>query len=365
MIRQTLSSRCAALGIPSNGIFELTPRCNLRCKMCYVRMTPAQMAPMGSELSAEDWLSIAQSAKDAGMVFLLLTGGEPTLRTDFPQIYEHLAQMGFSISINTNGTLLTPALRELWHRLPPSQVNITLYGTSRDDYGRLCGEPDAFDRVTDALQWLQQEGILIRLCTTITPDNAGKWQEIEEFARTRNLDLRMTTYCFPPIRRQTCGPTNEFSRLSPETAAELLVKDMLFQDGAETVKRFAANLSTPPHAECDLGVGEAIHCMAGRAQFWISWNGRMTPCGMVTEPETQPLTQGFSCAWNTLREETAKIRLCPDCVSCKERESCMSCAAVAFAETGAYNLKPEYMCQFNRAYREQLTALAQQLQSLS
>ena len=47
-IRRALSRRCAALGIPVSGIFELTPRCNLRCNMCYVRLTPAQMAPIGA-----------------------------------------------------------------------------------------------------------------------------------------------------------------------------------------------------------------------------------------------------------------------------------------------------------------------------
>ena len=51
------------------------------------------------------------------MAFLLITGGEPTLRGDFCKIFEGLAQMGLSISINTNGTLLTPKIRELWHRL--------------------------------------------------------------------------------------------------------------------------------------------------------------------------------------------------------------------------------------------------------
>lgn len=159
-IRRVLTRRCARLGVPVSGSFELTPRCNLRCKMCYVRLTPEQMAPIGRELTAAEWLDLAQSARDTGMLFLLITGGEPTLRSDFPEIYEGLAQMGLSISINTNGTLLTPAIRELWHRLPPASVNVTLYGTSRDDYEALCGDANAFERIVDGLNWLKSEGIL-------------------------------------------------------------------------------------------------------------------------------------------------------------------------------------------------------------
>ncbi len=112
-IRKHLSRKCAHLGIPVSGIFELTPRCNLSCKMCYVRLTPEQMEPLGRERTAQEWLSIGKDAKDAGMAFLLITGGEPTLRKDFAEIYEGLAQMGLSISVNTNGTLITDEIKAL------------------------------------------------------------------------------------------------------------------------------------------------------------------------------------------------------------------------------------------------------------
>ena len=41
-------------------------------------ITPEQMKPIGKELTAEQWLSLAREAKEAGLTFLLLTGGEPT-----------------------------------------------------------------------------------------------------------------------------------------------------------------------------------------------------------------------------------------------------------------------------------------------
>ncbi|MBQ8621901.1 MAG: radical SAM protein [Oscillospiraceae bacterium] len=359
-IRRVLTRRCARLGVPVSGSFELTPRCNLRCKMCYVRLTPEQMAPIGRELTAAEWLDLAQSARDAGMLFLLITGGEPTLRTDFPEIYEGLAQMGLSISINTNGTLLTPAIRELWHRLPPASVNVTLYGTSRDDYEALCVDANAFDRIVDGLNWLKSEGILVHLNTTIVPTNVHKWQQIEEFAKKMDVDLRLISYCFPPARREECGGCVSFERLSPETAGMLTVQDLLFREGIDAVRRRAASLSEPPSADCQLDIGEPMRCMAGRSQFWVTWDGRMTPCGMLSAPKVRPLAQGFPAAWEALRKETEKIRLCPDCVDCPERATCMNCAAVTVTETGRFEGKPEYMCKLNRAYRETLKKLAQE-----
>jgi len=357
-IRRTLTRRCAVAGIPVSGNFELTPRCNLRCKMCYIRMTPEQMKPIGRERTAREWLDFARDARDAGMAFLLITGGEPTLRADFPEIYEGLNKLGLSISINTNGTLLTPSLKALWERLPPAQVNITLYGTCREDYAALCGDPGAFDRVVEALDWLQEKGILVHLNTTMAPDNVHRWKEIEEFAEKRNLELRMTNYCFPPVRRNACADCAGFTRLTPEKAGEMVVLDMLYREGMDIIRRRAAQIDTPLQHSCELDNGEPMQCTAGRSQFWVTWDGCMTPCGMLSVPAVRPFETGFAAAWEQMKEATESIRLCPDCAVCEERATCTNCAAVTYTETGSFDGKPEYMCRMNRSYRQTLQRIA-------
>lgn len=358
-IKRNLSRQCADLGIPVSGIFELTPRCNLRCKMCYVRLTPEQMAPLGKELTASQWISLAKQCKEAGLVFLLLTGGEPTLRKDFPQIYEAMAQMGLSISINTNGTLLTDEIKELWHRLPPAQVNITLYGVDEADYEALCGDSSAFTKVIENLQWLQSENILIHLNTTMTPANYKKWMELEKFAESYGCELRMTSYCFPPTRRTPCDSCSDFMRLEPHQAGELIALDILYREGIKGIRHRAKHLGTPVQCSCELDVGDPIQCMAGRSQFWLTWHGKLTPCGMLSTPCVDLEGENFSASWEKLREICKGIRLCPECASCPEQKSCMNCAAVTFSETGRFDGKPEYMCKLNRAYREAVTKIAE------
>lgn len=353
-IRRVLTVKCASEGIPVSGTFELTPRCNLACRMCYVRLTPEQMAPLGRERTAGEWLELAAQAKKEGLTFLLLTGGEPTLRADFPEIYEGLAQMGFSISINSNGTLFHQEIRKLMHRLPPAQVNITVYGLSKEEYGILCDNPDAYSQMMDTLDWLREESILTHLNTTIIPGNLERWKLFEEFARKRELELRMTAYCFPPVRRNEC---EEFDRLPPETAGELIVKDMLYREGLEAVRKREKDLQQPLN-NCKLDLGDPMQCMAARSQFWINWNGSMTPCGMLKYPVSAPFETGFAGAWEELREQTEAVRLCPACTSCPEQRTCMNCAAVTFTETGRFDGKPEYMCRMNYAYREALKKYA-------
>ena len=355
-IRKALTVKCASAGVPVSGTFELTPRCNLQCRMCYVRLTPEQMTPIGREYSANEWLEIARQAREAGMLFLLLTGGEPTLRSDFSEIYEGLVKMGFSISINSNGTMFTKNIRELMHRMPPAQVNITLYGLSREEYADLCGNPEAYDRMKDTLRWLKEEGILTHLNATMIPGNLERWELFEEFAKRENVELRMTTYCFPPARRSEC---EGFERLEPETAGELTVKDLLYREGIDAVRKRAGELQSPLNS-CKLDIGDPIQCMAAKSQFWISWDGSMVPCGMLSQPAVRPFENGFAKAWEELRERTEKIRLCPECKSCPDRQSCMNCAAVTFTETGKFDGKPEYACRMNRAYREALKKYSEQ-----
>ena len=82
-IKERLQRKAAQAGVPISGTFELTPRCNLSCRMCYIRMTPEEMKPYGRESTAQEGISLGEQATQCGMRFLLLTGGEPMLRPEF------------------------------------------------------------------------------------------------------------------------------------------------------------------------------------------------------------------------------------------------------------------------------------------
>ena len=105
-ISQYLHNKAGRMKLPVSATFELTSRCNFNCKMCYVHDADCSRdKPL--ELTAAQWIDIAEQAEKAGTLFLLLTGGEPLLREDFNEIYAAIAKMGFVISVNTNLSLLT------------------------------------------------------------------------------------------------------------------------------------------------------------------------------------------------------------------------------------------------------------------
>ena len=144
---QLLFARAGARGVPLSGTFELTPRCNFSCKMCYIHRAQNDAA-LAQERSAADWLRLAEDCSRAGTLLLLLTGGEPLLHPDFREIYSGCKRLGLMLSINTNASLLDEKMAEFLANDPPLRVNITLYGASPETYGALCGNRAAWEKTT-------------------------------------------------------------------------------------------------------------------------------------------------------------------------------------------------------------------------
>lgn len=322
-------------GIPVSGTFELTQRCNFNCKMCYVHDCTCKT----DLLSTEDWLSIAKQAKDAGTIFLLLTGGEPLLRDDFEQIYTSLLKMGFLVSINTNGSLLEE-YAELFDKLPPTRINVSLYGADDDTYSKLCGNT-SFDKVLRSIKCMKNLGISLRFNTIFTPENVSEYEKILDISKELNIPLKPTTYAYPSVR---IGGQNKDTRLSAETAAEYAyLIDKYRLDKELLASRMEKLLALPKGPEMN-----KIRCRAGRASYWITADGIMRPCGMMPEPDGRPLVDGFKKAWEDIRAYTDEIIMPEECLKCKYAGICNVCAAMCKAETGCFNQVPEYICRMTK-----------------
>lgn len=88
-------------------VMDLTARCNNDCVHCYINRAAHDQKAMEKELSIDEIKSITAQAVDLGVLWILLSGGEPLLRPDFPEIYTHLKKQGIFVSVFTNASLVT------------------------------------------------------------------------------------------------------------------------------------------------------------------------------------------------------------------------------------------------------------------
>jgi radical SAM protein with 4Fe4S-binding SPASM domain len=338
-----MNQKAAALGIPLTGNFELTTRCNFNCKMCYVHDNSQPDA-----LTAEDWLRIAKEACDAGMVFALLTGGEPMLRKDFPEIYRGIKKMGVLISINSNGASLNDELFELLRKDPPLRINVTLYGGSNETYRRLCGVP-AYDTVVSNIRKLRAAGIQVRVNASITPDNREDIAAIFQTCNELDVPVKATTYMFPPVRVNGGQFGDAPARFSWEDAARYMVTCREQYMTPEQLTALGEGELSPEPDECVDGTGEHVKCRAGRSTFWVTWDGRMLPCGMFPVEGYSIPDMGFTAAWERVKAYVGGLTLPAACTDCPDRKRCSVCAASALCETGSTDQRPAYICNMTRA----------------
>ena len=367
-ITEYLHAKAAKMGIPLSGTFELTPCCNMACKMGYVRMTKTEQESISPLRTAKEWLELGLTARDSGLLYLLLTGGEPFLRPDFKEIFQGLHRMGLILSINSNGTLIDEDTVVWLKETPPTRVNITLYGASNETYARLCGNPQGYDQAVRGIRMLRKAGISVRINCSLTPYNAADLEGIYAFANQEGLLVQATGYMFPPLRRdESMVGTNE--RFTPQEAAYQSARIACMMNGEDWyLERMKHELPPIPGEsdDCpDVGAeGEGIRCRAGKCSFWVTWNGGFMPCGMLPSNDAPNVFDiGFEEAWNQTKACAAAIRLPAKCASCAARDNCKACAAMVFTETGNYHTVPEYRCEMTKAYPDACRRLEQEILS--
>ncbi len=145
--------------------WEITCRCNLKCVMCYTDCfnTPEHIA---RELSLEEILRIMDEMKTAGVVELVLTGGEPMSRPDFKEIYIHAVNAGFLTTLYTNGTFMNASWMEIFKVYPPAMIEISYHGSSAKTFDAVTAISGSHQKVKAAIELLSKNEIPLCLKTT-------------------------------------------------------------------------------------------------------------------------------------------------------------------------------------------------------
>lgn len=342
--------------------FELTARCNLQCKMCYLRHAANDRQAKEKELTTEQWIRLAEEARDEGMLLLTLTGGEVLLREDFKILYEKLMNMGFLINILTNGTLIDKKFVDWIATIPPMRISMTLYGASPETYKNVTGFAGGYDRVMHAVDYLMEKGIPIQLKTTMVKGNIDDFDQLHDYAIEKTGVLGVVNYISPS--REGCLTDPAGNRLNPKELSqfEAYMSERNRRIVAEMKKNMNLTRIEDGVAEFEQKMIEeipsskkknsAFTCPSGTCSAWVTWNGTLTPCGLMEKPETYPLLHGFKSAWEELKKKCMAVPECHDCLKCEMKAYCEKCPARRLRETGYFDQAPAYLCQLAQERKE-------------
>lgn len=131
------------------------------------------MEAQGRMKTLDEWLMLAKEMKEAGVLFILLTGGEPLLYPWFKELYISLLEMGMVLTVNTNGTLIDEEWTGFFSHHKPRRINITLYGDSESGYERLCHYGQGFDKAVKAIEGLRKAGVHVKINGSMTRANVS------------------------------------------------------------------------------------------------------------------------------------------------------------------------------------------------
>lgn len=302
---------------PSHFMIELTDRCNLRCAHCYRNSSPE----CSQYIPTHKLLNIIDQMKENGISTIELTGGEPTLRPDFLQIFEHCTNRFATVALITNGWFIDNNLARFIGKKEHVIVQIDLDGAYAAAHDRLRGKPGAFLRALNAACAMKRHNVRFRIAMNVY---AGNFDSIADTAMLAR-EVGASWFSFSPV-----------VDLGRGRSADIIHFDQMAQLG-----RIANELEAEYGKDFIRGADEQLlqrskeegNCGAGWRSLVLGPNGHVRPCVMV-DPDSMSMGnlidteyKDFLKAFNGSFFRHLKAPGPEYCSDCPHLKYCMGCFA--------------------------------------
>lgn len=307
---RNIMEKCNHLNIPTQAILELTYRCNLRCVHCYVDVGSPD------ELTSEEWKKIIDKLKSAGVLSLLITGGEVTVRQDFLEIIEYARHSGFFFSLSTNGTGINSDIASRIAELKPFLVNVSLYGASAASHEAVTRVAGSFQKTIESIKALVARGNKTLVHTIVMKSNINELEQIEKLAASLGADSHIDIALTPT----KTGAEFPF-QLEP------------------TLEEFVNCGWRPDNSPGSIRTDQKL-CKAGKSTLSVAPNGDVFPCTLFPLKLGNLKRDNFDKIWNL--EPCAELQYLRSmrrddlyaCSGCELSMYCHRCPGIAYLESG-------------------------------
>jgi radical SAM protein with 4Fe4S-binding SPASM domain len=321
--------------------WNITRRCNLKCAHCYLpatfRSDAASFSPGTRELTTEESLRLIDEIALANEeVMLILSGGEPLLRSDVYELAEYASRKGMMVVLGTNGYFIdTETARKLKEK-GVSGVSISLDSPGPAVHDGVRQKKGSWDRAVQAIEICKGEGLSVQMNTVVTSNNYDKIPELIQFARSIGVKV------FSPFFLVCTGKGEELTDITPDQYEELLSLIARLQEDrtgmmirtrcAPTFRRILYQRN-PESSLLKLDAGK---CMAGTSYCRITPEGKVTSCPYMQRAAGDVREKRFNEIWQNSEEFTSlrNPSLKGKCKACEYQLVCGGCRARAYAAHG-------------------------------
>lgn len=339
---------------------ELTERCNNNCIHCSINRPLKDARARSRELNTGQWKNIIREVADLGVITIRFTGGEPTVREDFNELYRFTREQGIKVILFTNARNITPRLADLLARIPPlEKVEVSVYGMHRKSCEAVTRSPGSFGEFQRGVRRLGENRIPFRVKGVLLPPTRSETGELEKWARTlTGMKEGPAFSLFFELRSRRDWEEKNRQILSLRIPPEEGVRFMARHDPqyAEEMSRFCRRFLGPPGPRlfnCNAGISGCIDAY-GQYQPCLSLRAPHLVYDLGEGSMRDALEGFFPGLKNMTAENPAYLNRCSRCFL---QPLCRQCPALSWTEHGTLDTPVEYFCRVTHAQARYLGLL--------
>lgn len=315
------------LSAPNSVIWDITNRCNLKCRHCYV----AAEKRNPEDLSTREARSIIDQLREARVFTLSFSGGEPLLRDDLYELLQYAAKT-FTVNVASNGLLIDEDTAGKLKTTGITHVQLSLDGL-KEAHDYLRGKKGVFDNLVETTTLLKKVGLRFGMTSVIYKKNVHQIKETIKCAEA------LGAFAIRFYRLIYTGRGKNITSLDVTTSE--------YKDALQDIYSYKGRI----HALADEAFGFLLHgrgnphqwvgCQAGRTLAGVKANGQVVPCPMFADPVFycgKLPDESFADVWETSPVLTRFRNLDMihgTCHQCAYLHQCGGgCRAAVYAKTG-------------------------------
>ncbi len=311
--------------------WNLTSRCNLRCKHCYIDASQ----PMPGELSTAEALRVLDEIAEVNAeTILILTGGEPLMRPDLNNLVAHASNLGMMVVLGTNATALTADRARALKQCGLSGVGISVDSLDPSGHDAFRGATGAWQATVSGIEAARRAELDVQIQMTLTRDNVSELMPVVRFSRQAGAKVLTVFFLVCTGRGQDMVDLTpeEYEQVLPQLVDAKHDGIMIRPRCAPTFRRVLSQ----KRPESLLLKSDAGRCMAAKNYCRITPDGNVTPCPYMPLSAGSLRERSFGTIWQSasvfvsLRHPKLQGR----CGECEYQELCGGCRARAFADSG-------------------------------